>query len=182
MVASAIPAACVGETGALSAGAGKGLCALSASAACRSAPVTSGSIATSVCARSVKSRGCWVGSALRSVDAPAWGDTALGTGMDSSGGNKAEGADGDAAGDAELAKRVGTAIVKDLKQQLAYYKSLGTPMSEAQFMQNAESAYQNKATEFNNKQAAFIQDILTCYQLINVIESIEKGIPVAAQP
>ena len=87
-----------------------------------------------------------------------------------------------AAGDTELAKRVGTAVVKDLKQQLAYYKSLGTPMSEAQFMQNAENAYQNKATEFNNKQASFIQDILTCYQLINVIENLEKGVPVAGQP
>jgi hypothetical protein len=87
-----------------------------------------------------------------------------------------------AAGDAELAKRVGTAVVKDLKQQLAYYKSLGTPMSEAQFMQNAENAYQNKATEFNNKQASFIQDILTCYQLINIIENLEKGVPVASQP
>jgi hypothetical protein len=87
-----------------------------------------------------------------------------------------------AAGDIELAKRVGTAVVKDLKQQLAYYKSLGTPMSEAQFMQNAENAYQNKGTEFNNKQSAFIQDILTCYQLINVIENLEKGVPVAGQP
>ena len=66
--------------------------------------------------------------------------------------------------------------------QLAYYKSLGTPMSEAQFMQNAENAYQNKATEFNNKQASFIQDILTCYQLINIIENLEKGVPVASQP
>ena len=55
-------------------------------------------------------------------------------------------------------------------------------MSEAQFMQNAENAYQNKATEFNNKQSAFIQDILTCYQLINVIENLEKGVSVAAQP
>jgi hypothetical protein len=55
-------------------------------------------------------------------------------------------------------------------------------MSEAQFMQNAENAYQNKATEFNNKQASFIQDILTCYQLINVIENLEKGVPVASQP
>ena len=87
-----------------------------------------------------------------------------------------------AAGDTELAKRVGAAVVKDLKQQLAYYKSLGTPMSEAQFMQNAEYAYQNKGTEFNNKQAAFVQDILTCYQLINVIENLEKGVPVASQP
>jgi len=87
-----------------------------------------------------------------------------------------------AAGDTELGKRVGSAVVKDLKQQLAYYKSLGSPMSEAQFMLNAENAYQNKATEFNNKQAAFIQDILTCYQLINVIESLEKGVPVATQP
>jgi hypothetical protein len=87
-----------------------------------------------------------------------------------------------AAGDIELGKRIGTSVVKDLKQQLAYYKSLGTPMSEAQFMQNAENAYQNKATEFNNKQASFIQDILTCYQLINVIENLEKAIPVASQP
>jgi hypothetical protein len=45
-------------------------------------------------------------------------------------------------------------------------------------MQNAENAYQNKATEFNNKQASFIQDILTCYQLISVIENLEKGAPV----
>jgi hypothetical protein len=80
-----------------------------------------------------------------------------------------------AAGDTELGKRVGASVVKDLKQQLAYYKSLGTPMSEAEFMQNAENAYQNKATEFNNKQSSFIQDILTCYQLINVIENLEKG-------
>ena len=45
-----------------------------------------------------------------------------------------------------------------------------------------EYAYQNKGTEFNNKQAAFVQDILTCYQLINVIENLEKGVPVASQP
>jgi hypothetical protein len=37
---------------------------------------------------------------LSSVDAPAWGDTALCTGKDSSGGNKAEGADDDADDDA----------------------------------------------------------------------------------
>jgi hypothetical protein len=87
-----------------------------------------------------------------------------------------------AAGDTELAKRVATSVVKDLKQQLTYYKSLGSPMSEAQFMQNAEYAYQNKGTEFNNKQTAFIQDILTCYQLINVIESLEKGGQAVGQP
>ena len=45
-------------------------------------------------------------------------------------------------------------------------------------MQNAENAYQNKPTEFNNKQVAFIQDILTCYQLISVIQNLEKGTPV----
>jgi hypothetical protein len=49
-------------------------------------------------------------------------------------------------------------------------------------MQNAENAYQNKGTEFNSKQSAFIQDILTCYQLINVIENLEKGVPVVGQP
>jgi hypothetical protein len=83
-----------------------------------------------------------------------------------------------AADDKELAKRVGASVVKDLTQQLAYYKSLGTPMSEEQFMQNAENAYQNKPTEFNNKQGSFIQDILTCYQLISIIQNLEKGTPV----
>jgi hypothetical protein len=51
-------------------------------------------------------------------------------------------------------------------------------MSEEQFMQNVENAYQNKPSELNNKQAAFIQDMLTCYQLINVIQNLEKGLPV----
>jgi hypothetical protein len=83
-----------------------------------------------------------------------------------------------AAGDKALAKKVGASVVKDLTQQLAYYKSLGTPMSEEQFMQNVENAYQNKPSELNNKQAAFIQDMLTCYQLINVIQNLEKGLPV----
>jgi hypothetical protein len=83
-----------------------------------------------------------------------------------------------AAGDNELGKRIGTAVVKDLKQQLAYYKSLGSLMSEAQFMLDAENAYQNKATDFTNKQISFLQDILTCYQLINEIEKLEKGVPV----
>jgi hypothetical protein len=83
-----------------------------------------------------------------------------------------------AAGDKALAKRVGASVVKDLTQQLAYYKSLGTPMSEEQFLQNVENAYQNKPSDLNNKQAAFIQDMLTCYQLINVIQNLEKGLPV----
>jgi predicted amidophosphoribosyltransferase len=79
-----------------------------------------------------------------------------------------------AAGDYELAKKVSNSVVKDLKQQLVYYRSLGESMSEDQFMQNIELAYQGKPNSLSNKQMSFVQDALTSYQLLNAIAKLEQ--------
>jgi len=79
-----------------------------------------------------------------------------------------------AAGDLELAKKVSNSVMKDLKQEVAYYKSLGDAMSDDQFQQGIESAYQNKPSSLNNKQASFVQDALTSYQLIAAIAKMEQ--------
>ena len=84
MVALVKSAGCVGESGGLSAVACNGLCALSASAACRSALVPSGDRCED--------------SALRSDDSVALGVTELCVGKDSSAGNSVEGADWDVGG------------------------------------------------------------------------------------
>ena len=81
-----------------------------------------------------------------------------------------------ASGEMNLAKKVSSSVKKDLKQQLAYYKSLGEPMSDDQFMVNAESAYQNKPHNLSNKQMSFVQDALTCYQLIGIMEKMEQEV------
>jgi hypothetical protein len=81
-----------------------------------------------------------------------------------------------ASGELNLAKKVSSSVKKDLKQQLAYYKSLGEPMSDDQFMVNAESAYQNKPHNLANKQMSFVQDALTCYQLIGIMEKMEQEV------
>jgi hypothetical protein len=51
-------------------------------------------------------------------------------------------------------------------------------MSEDQFMQNADAAYQGKPTALSNKQMSFVQDILTCYQLEAAINKLEEDIKV----
>ncbi|MCX6212071.1 MAG: DUF2723 domain-containing protein [Bacteroidetes bacterium] len=79
-----------------------------------------------------------------------------------------------AAGDLELAKKVSNSVLKDLKQEIAYYKSLGDAMSDDQFQMGIESAYQNKPSSLNNKQASFVQDALTSYQLIAAITKMEQ--------
>jgi hypothetical protein len=68
--------------------------------------------------------------------------------------------------------------MKDLKQQLSYYRSLGESMSEDQFMQNADAAYQGKPSALSNKQMSFVQDILTCYQLESAIAKLDAEIKV----
>ena len=65
-------------------------------------------------------------------------------------------------------------MMKDLKQEVAYYKSLGDSMSDDQFQQGIENAYQNKPTNLNNKQASFIQDALTSYQLMQALTKMEQ--------
>lgn len=49
-------------------------------------------------------------------------------------------------------------------------------MSDDQFMVNAESAYQNKPHNLSNKQMSFVQDALTCYQLIGIMEKMEQEV------
>ncbi len=80
------------------------------------------------------------------------------------------------AGEYELGKKVATEVAKDLKQQLAYYRSLGEQMTEDQFMQNIELAYQGKASALANKQMSFVQDALTSYQLLNAIAKLEQDV------
>ena len=78
------------------------------------------------------------------------------------------------AGEFIIAKKASVSLLKDLKQEVAYYKSLGDPMSDEQFVANAEYAYQNKPNSLSNKQLAFVQDILTCGQLIDAVQKMEK--------
>ena len=84
-----------------------------------------------------------------------------------------------ASGELNLAKKVSTSLVKDLKQGVAYYKSLGEAMSDDQFFVNAENAYQGKPNSLANKQMAFVQDILTCGQLIEAVNKMEKDFTIA---
>ena len=79
-----------------------------------------------------------------------------------------------ASGEMKLAKKVSTSLLKDLKQELVYYKALGEPMSEDQFILNAENAYQNKPNNLSNKQMSFVQDVLTCGQIIDGVQKMEK--------
>jgi hypothetical protein len=78
------------------------------------------------------------------------------------------------AGEFTIVKKASVSLLKDLKQEVAYYKSLGDPMSDEQFVANAEYAYQNKPNSLSNKQLAFVQDILTCGQLIDAVQKMEK--------
>jgi hypothetical protein len=84
-----------------------------------------------------------------------------------------------ASGELKLANKVSVSILKDLKQAVAYYKSLGEAMSDDQFFVNAENAYQGKPNSLVNKQIAFVQDILTCGQLIEAVNKMEKDFTVA---
>ena len=84
-----------------------------------------------------------------------------------------------ASGELKLAKKVSVSLLKDLKQGVAYYKSLGEAMSDDQFFVNAENTYQGKPNSLVNKQMAFVQDILTCGQLIEAVNKMEKDFTVA---
>jgi hypothetical protein len=87
----------------------------------------------------------------------------------------------------ELANKVAKLLLKDLNQQIVYYKSLGDNMSDDQFMQNCELAYQGKPNSLTNKQMSFVQEALSSYQLLNTIAKMGqdaaklKASPAAAQ-
>ncbi len=78
-----------------------------------------------------------------------------------------------AAGDMDLAKKVSNSLLKDLSQQINYYKSLGD-LSEDQFVKNLETAYQGNESLLSYKQTAFVNDALTAYQLKNTIEKMAQ--------
>lgn len=78
-----------------------------------------------------------------------------------------------AAGDHALAKKVAASMQKELKQEMAYYKSLGDPVSDEQLLQNADAAYQGKGSNLSTKQMSFVQDILTTFQLSSYITKLE---------
>jgi hypothetical protein len=77
-----------------------------------------------------------------------------------------------AAEDEVLAKKIAGLLTKDLKQQIVYYRSLGDNMTEDQFLQNCELAYQGKPNALSNKQMSFVQEALSSYQLMNTIEKM----------
>ena len=77
-----------------------------------------------------------------------------------------------AADDEALAKKIAGLLTKDLKQQIVYYRSLGDNMTEDQFLQNCELAYQGKPNSLSNKQMSFVQEALSSYQLMNTIEKM----------
>ena len=83
-----------------------------------------------------------------------------------------------ASGELNLAKKVSASVMKDLKQEIVYYKSLGESMNEDQFQQSIENAYQNKPSNLNNKQASFVQDALTCYQIMAALTKMEQDFAV----
>lgn len=76
--------------------------------------------------------------------------------------------------DFDLVKKISNSILKDVNQQLNYYRSLGEQMSEAQFSQNLEAAIQQKPSifteEYNkkyDKQIALIQDAASAFDVKN---------------
>jgi hypothetical protein len=75
--------------------------------------------------------------------------------------------------DFSLAKKVADSIKKDLREQLDYYTSLGDETQE-QMLNNAWLLLQGKAGDLSNKQAAFAQDIISSYQLLQQLEKWEK--------
>jgi hypothetical protein len=77
-----------------------------------------------------------------------------------------------------VAKKISSSVLKDLNQSIAYYKSLGDPMSEDQYMQNIENAYQNKPNSLSTSQIVFVQDALTTYQLIAAINKMNQDFAV----
>jgi hypothetical protein len=79
-----------------------------------------------------------------------------------------------ASGDVELAKKVSVSLLKDLKQAMAYYKSLGDPMSDEQLIQNADAAYQGKGANLSTRQMSFVQDILTTFQISSFVTKLES--------
>jgi Protein of unknown function (DUF2723) len=87
-------------------------------------------------------------------------------------------------GDPDLAKKVAASVKKDLTQQMRYYNSLGESTTNEQLAINAQMARQNKGGNLSDKQGAYVDDILSSYQMLLQLDDWEKqfGPSKATQP
>jgi hypothetical protein len=76
--------------------------------------------------------------------------------------------------DPTLAKKVAASVKKDLEQQMRYYKGLGESTSDEQLAINAQMARQGKGGNLSDKQAQFVDDILSSYQMLLNLTDWEK--------
>ena len=70
------------------------------------------------------------------------------------------------AGDTPLAKKVSTSVRSDLNEQLRYYRMLGDQVTNEQLAGDAMNYLQNKPSNISDKQAPFVQDIYSSYQML----------------
>jgi hypothetical protein len=85
-------------------------------------------------------------------------------------------------GDLDLAKKVAGSLKKDLTQQMRYYNSLGENTSNEQLAINAQMVKQNKGGNLTDKQGAYVDDILSSYQLLLQLDEWEKQFGGAKPP
>jgi Protein of unknown function (DUF2723) len=85
-------------------------------------------------------------------------------------------------GDLQLAKKVAASVKKDLNQQMRYYASLGDNLPNEQLAVNAQMAMQNKGGNLSDKQAGYVQDIVSSYQLLLQVDDWEKQFSGAKPP
>jgi hypothetical protein len=79
------------------------------------------------------------------------------------------------AGDLTLANKVAASMKKDLQQQMRYYQYLGDAnVNQEQLVNNAYMLLQGQEAELSNRQAAFAQDILSSYQLLQQLKKWEQ--------
>ena len=85
-------------------------------------------------------------------------------------------------GDPDLAKKVAASVKKDLTQQMRYYNSLGENTTNEQLAINAQMARQNKGGNLSDKQGAYVDDILSSYQMLLQLDDWEKQFGGAKPP
>jgi hypothetical protein len=79
------------------------------------------------------------------------------------------------ADDLPLANKVARSLKKDLQQQMQYYQYLGDgTYNEEQMVTNAWLLSQGKPGDLTYRQAAFTQDILSSYQLLQQLEKWDR--------
>jgi hypothetical protein len=86
------------------------------------------------------------------------------------------------AGDLSLAKKVAASLKKDLSQQMRYYSSLGDNMPNEQLAINAQMAVQGKGGNLSEKQGAYVQDIVSSYQMLLQLDDWNRQFGDGAKP